>query len=376
MTTAPSWIKLSTGWYRDEKIKLILEMPEGGSIVAVFLMMLALAGEKNLGGELILDDATPYDAEMLACIFDRKVNTVRLALKVLEQFRMIQISEDRRIVITNWWKWQNVEGLDKIRQQTAERNRKFRALKREQNFQKRLLDLGQSANQRDQANAVQQKCDVTRDATMRHGASPEIERETEVEVEREKDKESEWLFEGERWSTHNPLKTSSKQAREKLDHLVTQEQQQAIARLLGHRYSRDYICFLLKTDQETIRLVDEVYYPGRLETERLRRQKAWLGALFGRPDEQAWSEREEALLKKLLPISLEDGKVIRWGYSLQKNPDGWSIWEHQRLNTKPKQSLLALLENFASECDKWRGARRQLGLRKTIKESEIGKRPA
>jgi predicted phage replisome organizer len=181
MTTAPSWVKLSTAWYRDEKIKLILEMPEGGSIVALFFMMLALAGEKNLGGELVLDDATPYDAEMLACIFDQKINTVRLALKVLEKFRMIQLPEDRRIVITNWWKWQNLEGLDKIRQQTAERNRKFRALKREQNLQKRLLELGQSANQRDQANAMQQKCDVTRDAKTRHGASPEIEREKEVE---------------------------------------------------------------------------------------------------------------------------------------------------------------------------------------------------
>ena len=111
MTTAPRWIKLSTSWYRDEKIKLILEMPEGSSIVTVFFMMLALAGEKNLGGELVLDDATPYDAEMLACIFDQKVNTVRLALKVLEKFRMIQILEDRRIVITNWWKWQNLDGF-------------------------------------------------------------------------------------------------------------------------------------------------------------------------------------------------------------------------------------------------------------------------
>ena len=37
------------------------------------------------------------------------------------------------------------------------------------------------------------------------------------------------------------------------------------------------------------------------------RKKAWLGALFGRPDGQAWSEREEALLKLLSDLAGRPG---------------------------------------------------------------------
>ena len=87
---------------------------------------------------------------------------------------------------------------------------------------------------------------------MRHGASPEIEIERETEVETEKGKESE----GESRFTRQPLKTSSKQAREKLDHLATRARQQAIAILLDQRYPEDEICRMLETDQETIRLVE------------------------------------------------------------------------------------------------------------------------
>ncbi|MDD5487212.1 MAG: phage replisome organizer N-terminal domain-containing protein, partial [Dehalococcoidales bacterium] len=69
---------------------------------------------------------TPYTEEMLAIIFNRPVNTVRLALKTFKEFNMIEMDE-KGLLVTNWEKHQNIAGLDKIREQTRLRVQKHRA---------------------------------------------------------------------------------------------------------------------------------------------------------------------------------------------------------------------------------------------------------
>lgn len=121
------WIKVSIGIFDDEKIRYIEQLPEADTIFTIWMKFLVLAGKKNMGGEVYFNDEIPYTDEMLAAIFHRKVNTVRMALETFCKLRMIEISADRTIVISNWGKHQNVEGLDKIREQAAERARRHRA---------------------------------------------------------------------------------------------------------------------------------------------------------------------------------------------------------------------------------------------------------
>ncbi|EJP6472777.1 phage replisome organizer N-terminal domain-containing protein [Clostridium sp. FAM 1755] len=124
------WIKITTNMFDDEKIKLIDAMPERDTVHYIWIRLLVQAGKTNADGYIFLNDDIPYTEEMLSTIFNRPLNSLRFALKVLGDFGMIQIQKDKLIKITNWSKHQNIEGMEKVRQQTRERVAKYRAKKK------------------------------------------------------------------------------------------------------------------------------------------------------------------------------------------------------------------------------------------------------
>ena len=114
------WIKLAVQFYKDEEIKLIRKtIPDGDTITLMFVMLLALAGEKNQGGNV------PYTDEELSVLFDIPLNTVRLGLRVMLEKGLID-NLDGIIHISNWDKYQSVDGMERIREQNRERVRKHR----------------------------------------------------------------------------------------------------------------------------------------------------------------------------------------------------------------------------------------------------------
>ncbi|MED1381135.1 phage replisome organizer N-terminal domain-containing protein [Bacillus mycoides] len=120
------WIKLSTSMFEDEKIRLIESMPEADTLLIIWIRLLAQAGKTNASGYIFLSKNIPYSDEMLATIFNRPIATVRLALQTFQQFGMIEITDDQYICISNWEKHQNIDGLDKIREQNRLRKQKQR----------------------------------------------------------------------------------------------------------------------------------------------------------------------------------------------------------------------------------------------------------
>lgn len=141
MAASVSWIKITTNIFDDEKILLIESLPEADSIIVIWFKLLTLAGKCNNNGLLMLNDSIPYTEEMLSTIFRRSLNTVRLALETFEKFGMIVTLHDT-ITIPNWEKHQQVDTLDKIKEQT---NRRVRAYRERQ---KMLLE-GNSINSAD-----------------------------------------------------------------------------------------------------------------------------------------------------------------------------------------------------------------------------------
>ena len=119
------WIKIATGIFDDEKILLIESMPEADAIIVIWFKLLTLAGKQNNDGIFVLNDKIPYTDEMLSTIFRRPLQTVRLALGVFEQFGMVEIVNET-ITIPSWEKHQNIEGLDKIREQNRQRVARYR----------------------------------------------------------------------------------------------------------------------------------------------------------------------------------------------------------------------------------------------------------
>lgn len=114
MASDVKWIKICSDIFDDEKIMLIENLPSSDSIIVIWFKLLCLAGKNNNSGVFILNDKIAYTDEMLATVFRRDINTVRLALKTFENYGMIEIVSGV-YTIPNWGKYQN---LDKIEQKS------------------------------------------------------------------------------------------------------------------------------------------------------------------------------------------------------------------------------------------------------------------
>lgn len=123
------WIKLSIDVFDNRKIKLIEALPDGDAMVVTWFKLLCLAGNTNDNGDVYFTNEVPYTEEMLATLFNKPLQTVRMALNTFQQFGMLEVIDDI-IHISNWEKYQNVEGMDRIREQTRNRVAKHREKKK------------------------------------------------------------------------------------------------------------------------------------------------------------------------------------------------------------------------------------------------------
>ena len=119
------WIKICTDIFDDEKIALIDSMPDSDSILVIWFKLLCMAGKQNNGGVFMLNDKIAYNDEMLATIFRRPLNVVRLALSTFENFGMVEIV-DNVYTIPNWNKHQNLDKLEHEKEKTRKRVADYR----------------------------------------------------------------------------------------------------------------------------------------------------------------------------------------------------------------------------------------------------------
>ncbi|MBU5424977.1 phage replisome organizer N-terminal domain-containing protein [Tissierella pigra] len=162
------WIKITTNMFEDEKIDFIESLPEADAILVIWVKLLTQAGKCNSNGYIFLTENIPYDENMLAHKFKKPVNTIKLALSTLERLGMIQLDEKGYISITNWEKHQNIEGLEKIREQTRKRVAKYREKQKE-------LPSG----------------NVTDNVTVTEGNETDIEEDKERDIDIDKEEERE-----------------------------------------------------------------------------------------------------------------------------------------------------------------------------------------
>lgn len=155
------WIKITTDIFDDEKILLIETLPSADTIIVIWFKLLTLAGKQNNDGVFLMSNRIAYTDEMLAQIFRRDLNTIRLALNTFEKFGMIEII-DNVITIPNWNKHQTLDAYEKKK----ERDRKYQAERR----------LKQRA-------CIEKSSDISSDVVV-----SEEDKEREEEKEGDKDK--------------------------------------------------------------------------------------------------------------------------------------------------------------------------------------------
>lgn len=123
------WIKIATEIFDNKKIRLIESMPDGDALIVVWFKLLMLAGKTNDGGMVYFTKDIPFTDQMLSTYFNKPISTIQLALNTFQRFGMIDIV-DELIHVSNWEEYQNVDGMEKIREQNRLRKQKERERKR------------------------------------------------------------------------------------------------------------------------------------------------------------------------------------------------------------------------------------------------------
>ncbi|HBB5298912.1 TPA: phage replisome organizer N-terminal domain-containing protein, partial [Listeria monocytogenes] len=153
----------------DEKIKLLEKMPEGNQMLIVWIRLLALAGKTNDKGRIYLNENVPYTEDMLATLFNRDVGIIRVTLHTLQSFGMIQKTENGLIEIENWEKHQNVDGMERVREQTRKRVEKHRKA-----MQQNRIASGDSKGNKE--------CNVTSSVTVTQSNAIDIDKELDKDI--------------------------------------------------------------------------------------------------------------------------------------------------------------------------------------------------
>ena len=163
------WIKLNVGMFDGNSFKRIKKAKIGGEsfrdkLTAVWFELMDFAGKCNAGGQLIETPEIPFsNIEDIAIMIDREPDELNLCMQYYISNRMITVIDDV-YMLTNWAKYQNEDGLERIREQNRLRQAKFKR-------QKKLLAQG----------------NVTDNVTVTQGNATDIDKDKDIEEEKDKE---------------------------------------------------------------------------------------------------------------------------------------------------------------------------------------------
>lgn len=122
-----TWIKLYIDMFDKRKIKKLRRLPAGNELLLIWIMLLATAGKCNAGGMIFITESVPFTEEDLADELGFEVSTIKLALQAFEQLDMISRTENGFISLVGWGEYQNLDGMEKIRESKRLAQAKWRA---------------------------------------------------------------------------------------------------------------------------------------------------------------------------------------------------------------------------------------------------------
>ena len=155
------WLKLHRNFFKRHDIRILENMPNGKELVLFYLKLLTESVDHE--GRLRFSDTLPYSEEMLASVTDTEAETVRTAMQIFREYKLLEIQEDGTIFLPAAAKL-----LDSETYQTKRKREAAEAAS---------LLLGVEA---------------TPDGVILT-LEKEIEKETDTDTEKDKDKESEDL---------------------------------------------------------------------------------------------------------------------------------------------------------------------------------------
>jgi len=119
------WLKLSTDFFDNNKIKLLESEKDGDTIIRVWIQLLITAMKSNYQGRLSITEDKPMTADDISKIMGKSEKKITKYLEKFEELQMI-IIEENFYKIKNWSKYQSADKLEEIRIQNCLRQQKYR----------------------------------------------------------------------------------------------------------------------------------------------------------------------------------------------------------------------------------------------------------
>lgn len=121
MKSKIEWVKITTDMFDNRKIKYLRKLPEGNSIVLIWIMLLTMAGRCRANGMIFLTENIPYTTKSLADELGFDENTVKFALAAFESLNMVRTNPEDFLQISGWEEYQKDDEIERIREQTRKR---------------------------------------------------------------------------------------------------------------------------------------------------------------------------------------------------------------------------------------------------------------
>ena len=119
------WLKLSTDFFDNNKIKLLESEKDGDTLIRIWIQLLIIAMKCNYQGRLSITEEKPMAVDEFSKIMGKPRKKITKCLEKFEELKMI-IIEENFYKIKNWSKYQSVDKLEEIRLQNCLRQQKYR----------------------------------------------------------------------------------------------------------------------------------------------------------------------------------------------------------------------------------------------------------
>lgn len=137
--------KIATGLFDDDKIKAFDDFEDRDSIDVIWIKLILQAVKCNANGFVYLDEGIPFTDESMASVFRRSVQSIRRAVTLFKENKMVEFdNETGYLLLPNFLKWQNEDGLNRIKVLARTRQQRRRERIKEQ----KLLLLSDSPDKR------------------------------------------------------------------------------------------------------------------------------------------------------------------------------------------------------------------------------------
>lgn len=156
------WLKLQNNFFDRDEMKIVEALPNGKDYIIFYLKLLLRSVETE--GKLRFRDIIPYTPEMLSSITNTNIDTVRAAIKLFTELKLMELWDDGTLFMVET---QNMIGSET---EWAKKKREYRKQIKESEKVKQIED-----NVLDKKDEVRQEIDT------------EIDIEIELDIDKEID---------------------------------------------------------------------------------------------------------------------------------------------------------------------------------------------